>query len=94
MKRSPAQTQSSAISLAHMKQARGTSAIRIAGLIACLLSLSFIGGCSCWKDPLGGNNKNNNSETKKPETLEEMEARRKELLDKAQAQVAPGRIFG
>lgn len=41
--------------------------------VAALLPL---GGCSCWKDPLG------NVEEKKPETLEEMEARRKELQEK------------
>ena len=55
---------------------------RAVWLLACLLSLSFVGGCSCWKDPLAQNGKNNEKKTKRPETLEEMEARRKELQEK------------
>lgn len=52
---------------------------KVCSIVLCLLMLSFVGGCSCWKDPLGtGANK----KSKKPETLEEMEARRKELQEK------------
>lgn len=87
MKRSPVQTQPSVLYAPHWcathpsMTRRNLEVIRVVGLIACLLSLTFVGGCSCWKDPLSGNGKNDSSDTKKPETLEEMEARRKELLD-------------
>ena len=59
---------------------------RFALVCVCLLSLSFVAGCSCWKDPFGRNanqaNQDDKDKTKKPETLEEMEARRKELQEK------------
>ena len=53
-----------------------------AWLLVGILSLSLVGGCSCWKDPLAQNGKNGEKKTKRPETLEEMEARRKELQEK------------
>ena len=55
---------------------------KLASLLCVLLALSLIGGCSCWKDPLG-KNKGKNKKSKQPTTLEEMEARRKQLQEKA-----------
>ncbi len=55
---------------------------RLRGCLLCifLLAISLISGCSCWKDPLGQNGATPKS--KRPATLEEMEARRRELQEK------------
>ena len=57
--------------------------LRVVGVLCCLLTLLSISGCSCWKDPLARNKEDKADAPKKPKTLEEMQARREELEEKA-----------
>ena len=58
------------------------SLYRAISIAVCLATLTMIGGCSCWRDPLGGAPLSEEETGKRPETLEEMEARRRELQEK------------
>ena len=55
--------------------------IQILALVLCLLALSLVGGCSCWKDPLGRNKKNANSN--KTKSVEEMAKEREKKIKEA-----------